>query len=205
MTRLWVAAATIVISAALAPAAQAGVLVKEAGNCGTQLLEKPFVRWLDYANYTLLKGGSFEGSTAGWTLSKGAKVVSGNETFYVRSKADRKSLSLPAGSSATSPVICVGLGHPTARFFAKSSGGLLLPTLKVDVIFETSLGLVVSLPIGVVPAELHRSWKPTLPMLVVANLLPLLPGERTPVKFRFTPVGKATWSIDDVYVDPRYR
>ena len=45
-------------------------------------------------------------------------------------------------------------------------------------------------------------WQPTLPSLVVANLLPLLPGARTPVRFRFTPVGRANWQIDDVYVDP---
>ena len=38
-------------------------------------------------------------------------------------------------------------------------------------------------------------------MLVIANLLPLLPGETTPVAFRFTAQG-ADWSIDDVYVDP---
>jgi hypothetical protein len=40
-------------------------------------------------------------------------------------------------------------------------------------------------------------------MPVIANLLPLLPGELTPVRFRFTPVGLgAAWQIDDVYVDP---
>jgi hypothetical protein len=27
----------------------------------------------------------------------------------------------------------------------------------------------------------------------------------TPVRFRFTPVGTATWQIDDVYIDPRRR
>jgi hypothetical protein len=37
---------------------------------------------------------------------------------------------------------------------------------------------------------------------VLASLLPLLPGQRTPVRFRFTPVGGASWQIDDVYVDP---
>jgi hypothetical protein len=44
-------------------------------------------------------------------------------------------------------------------------------------------------------------WTPTLPLPVIANLLPLLPGDLTPVRFRFTPVGGA-WQIDDVYVDP---
>ena len=48
--------------------------------------------------------------------------------------------------------MCVGIEHPTIRFFAKrNSGGLLgLSTMRVDVLFESTLGLVSSLPIGVV-------------------------------------------------------
>jgi hypothetical protein len=42
-------------------------------------------------------------------------------------------------------------------------------------------------------------------MPIVANLLPLLPNQMTPVQFRFTPLGTATWSVDDVYVDPKSR
>ena len=34
------------------------------------------------------------------------------------------------------------------------------------------------------------------------SLLPLLPGDRTPVAFQFTPL-LGDWQIDDVYVDPR--
>jgi hypothetical protein len=45
------------------------------------------------------------------------------------------------------------------------------------------------------------AWQPTLPFPVVANLLPLLPGQMTPVAFRFTARGGA-WRIDDVYIDP---
>ena len=48
------------------------------------------------------------------------------------------------------------------------------------------------------------AWQPTLPMTVVANLLPLLPGEHAPVQFRFTPL-LGGWQIDDVYVDPMRR
>ncbi len=202
--RLLVAAAAAAACMTLAPTASAGVLVQSAGNCAAQPLEQPFLRWLDPAQYTLLPGGTFEGSTSGWTLS-GARVVSGNEPYYVHGNGEKKSLSLPPGSKATSAVICVGLGHPTMRFFAKSSGGTALSTLKVDVLFELSTGHVMTLPIGVALAGAHRSWQPTLPMTVIANLLPLLPGQRTPVAFRFTPVGAATWSIDDVYVDPKRR
>jgi hypothetical protein len=38
-------------------------------------------------------------------------------------------------------------------------------------------------------------------MPIVANLLPLLPGSRTPVSFRVTATS-GSWKIDDFYVDP---
>lgn len=195
----------IVACAVFAPPAQAGLLVSEAESCADQPLEQPFVRWLDPADYTLLDGGTFEGSTRGWSLN-GARVVSGNEPFYVHGSGESRSLSLPAGSSATSPVTCVGLEHPTMRFFARGSGGGLLgalSTLQVDVLFEDAGGTVRSLPIGIVART--GQWSPTLPAPVVANLLPLLSGEMTPVSFRFTPRGSASWTIDDVYVDPKRR
>ena len=201
---LCAAAVTLAACAALAPSASAGILVTSATDPVTQPLEQPFLRWLDPAQYTLLPGGTFEASLPGWSLS-GAKVASGNEPYYVHGSGESKSLSLPAGSRATSAVIPVGLGHPTMRFFARSTGGSILSSLKVEVLFELATGQVVALPIGVALAGLHRSWQPTLPMAVVANLLPLLPGELTPVAFRFTPVGAASWTIDDVYVDPKRR
>ena len=68
--------------------------------------------------------------------------------------------------------------------------------MRVDVLFENNLGIVDSLPIGVVAGT--SNWQPTLPMTVLANLLPLLPGEQTPVAFRFTPLLGGNWSIDDV-------
>jgi hypothetical protein len=95
--------------------------------------------------------------------------------------------------------MCVGLGHPTMRFFARKASGGLLSTLAVEVLFEGLGGTVKSLPIGVVLGG--SSWQPTLPFPVIANLLPLVPGQQTPVAFRFTALG-GTWQVDDVYVDP---
>ena len=94
-----------------------------------------------------------------------------------------------------------GSAEPTLRFFAKKNRAPLLgiSTLAVSVYVKTSLGLVVPVPVGVVLG--NGQWKPTPPMLIVANLLPLLPGDRTPVAFQFTPV-LGDWQIDDVYVDP---
>jgi hypothetical protein len=185
--------------------AQAGPLVKAAQNCPVQPLTQPFARWLDPLFYTPVPGGSMEDRTPGWKLT-GASVVAGNEPYYVRSRADTRSLSLPRGSSAQSAVICVGLDHLTLRFFAKSTAPLLsslVSTLKVEVLFEDAAGTVRSLPISLVP--LTPRWSPTLPIPVVANLLPLLRGSRTAVAFRFTPQGPASWHIDDVYVDPKSR
>jgi hypothetical protein len=182
-------------------AAHAGVLVKTVGQCEGRALERPFVPWLDPMTYTLVSEGSFEAAPAGWALTGGASRVDGNETHYVHGADDGYSLALPPGSSATTPSTCVGLEHPTLRFFARNTGSAL-STLRVDVRVETSLGLVLTVPLGVVAAG--SSWQPTLPMPVLVNLLPLLPGQYTPVAFRFTPLG-GNWRIDDVYVDPRSR
>ena len=200
--------ATGLISAAclMAPAAdaRAGLLVRTTTSCDSQPLERPFARWLDPLNYTLAPNGGLEAGARDWTLSK-ASVVTGNETFHVRGAGDSKSLYLPEGSSATTRAMCVGVGHLVARFFAKSKGTTLLSLSRLDVavLFEDAGGNVRSLPIGaVLPSS---SWTPTLPMPVIANLLPLLPGSQTPVAFRFTPKGKGAWWIDDVYVDPHRR
>ncbi len=186
---------------ATAPAANAGPLVASVKSCPVNTFEQPFVRWLDPLPYTLVPDGTLERGGNGWGLS-GAKVASGNETFYVHAAGESKSLSLPPGSTATTPVMCAGIDKPVLRFFAKSSASLL-SSLAVDVIFETASGQVVSLPVGVVLPT--SQWQPTLPLVVNAALLPLLPGSQTPVQFRFRPVGGATWSMDDVYLDPRHK
>jgi hypothetical protein len=193
-----VLAAGAAMLAAAAPA-NAGILVPSAKNCDDPASSRVFLPWLDVARYVPAPGGDAE-STASWKLSGGAKIVPGNEPWKVGEKADASSLQLPAGSSATTGVMCVGLGHPTMRFFARKASGGLLSTLAVEVLFEGLGGAVKSLPIGIVLGG--SSWRPTLPFPVIANLLPLLPGEQTPVAFRFTPIGGGTWQVDDVYVDP---
>jgi hypothetical protein len=198
-----VAALAIGASALAAPSASAGLLVKSAPNCAQQVFEQPFAGFGDRANYTLVGGGSFESGAPGWTLSR-AKVVSGSNPYKVNGGSHSRSLQISSGGVATSPTVCVGLEHPTLRFFVKSSGGLLsLSTMSVEVLAETSVGLVVPVPIGVVLP--NTTWHPSGRYLIVANLLPLLPHDYTPVAFRFRAIGGATWTVDDVYVDPKYR
>jgi hypothetical protein len=192
------AAATLVASLALAGSASAGVVVKTTTNCANQVLSQPFTRWADQSHYTLMPGASFENGTAGWTLNGGARVTSGNESYKVNGAGDGQSLRLPLGSSAVTAPMCVGLQHPTLRFFAKRNSGLL-STLVVSVRIQLQLGGTLELPVGVVTP--NSSWTPSLPMIYLDNLLPLLPGQYTPVSFRFTPL-LGDWSVDDVYVDP---
>lgn len=196
--------AAVVLLALPVASAHAGLLVKTTTACTSQPLSQPFLRWADPLSYTPAPNGGLEAGSADWTLSK-ASVVSGNESFYVRGPRDSKSLYLPAGSTATTRAMCVGLSHLVTRFFVKSKDTTLLSLsrLQVEVLFEDAGGNVRSLVIGA--ATPSSKWAPTLPMLVVANLLPLLPGQNTPVAFRFTPKGKGSWWIDDVYVDPHRR
>jgi hypothetical protein len=191
------AALTLALSATIA---SAGILVKSAPDCSPKPASQVFARWGDSSQYNLAPGGSFEAGAAAWSLSSRASVVSGNEPWKVAGAGHTRSLKLPPGASATSPTICVGLEHPTIRFFAKNNSALL-STLSVEVITETSLGLTVPVPVGVMLPS--GQWKPSPKFLVVANLLPLLPGEHTPVRFRVTSIGTGTWSVDDFYVDPR--
>lgn len=189
-----IALATLVCAAAVAGVA--GAQPARAGllGCDGQTAVQPFTPWLDPMNYALLTGGSLE-STTGWTLSGGAKLVSGNEPWQVNAPTDSHSLWLPSGGSATSPAFCVTLLHPTVRFFAANSGSTL-STLQVDVI-TTVLGLKVTTPIGVL---FGRAWQPTLPLPFLDGLLS---GTQGTVQFRFTPLGAGSgWQIDDIYVDP---
>ena len=202
--KIFIALAAFAAAALAAPAADAGVLVKSAASCDTQQFSQPFSRWSDKASYTPVPGGAFEAGQAAWTLSGGAKVVSGNESFKVRSATDSSSLYIPAGGVATSPAMCVGLSEPSVRWFQKQSNSLLGLTgaMSVSVLTETSLGLVVETPVGA--GLLGTAWSPSLTGLIVTNLLPLLPNNKTAVAFRFRAV-TGSWNVDDVYVDPYQR
>jgi hypothetical protein len=196
---LLVGGATALAVLVLAPSAGAGILVKTATGCGTPTYERPFLRWADIGTYVLAPDGNLEGATTQWSLSGGAAVTSGNESYNVHGPGETHSLALPSGSSATTAAMCVGVLHPTLRLFARNTGAFL-SALRVDVLFEDAAGAVHSLPIGLLPAG--SAWQPTLPVPIVANLLPLVPGNLTAVAFRFSPQGSGTWAIDDVYVDP---
>jgi hypothetical protein len=189
--KLWLIAGVALAATAAATASPAGAAL----SCTGQKYVQPFKPWGDQLSYVQMPNGNLE-STSGWTLTGGAAQAAGNEPFHVSGSADQKSLTLPSGSSATTPALCIGLLSPTLRFFATNSGSALV-TLKVDAITNVN-GIKLTTPVGVLTGG---AWQPTLPLPFLTNLLSLTTGT---VQFRFTPVGLGTsgWRIDDVYVDP---
>jgi hypothetical protein len=197
----YLVAAALVASAALAvtPPVNAGA---SAASCGARALSQPFLPWWDASQYFLMPGGDLE-SSEGWTLSGGARLIDGNEPFYVHSTTDRRSLLLPSGASGRTSSICVDANEPTMRFFVRNTGSPLSLLAVEARIRTTVLGLTVetTLPVGVVPGT-AQTWQPSLPVLFKLSANQLLGGTST-VDFRFTALGLGgKWQVDDVYVDP---
>lgn len=186
------------------PAAQANVLSLLPGSCFGETDAQVFAQFGDNNWYTLAPGGDFEAGSIPWSTSGGATTVSGNESFNVGGAGDSTSLSLPAGSSATSPASCANINKPTLRFFARNTGSSS-SRLNVDVYYPGLLGGVRSARVGSITAG--SAWSPTgEQQLTVTNLLATLSLSRTVIAFRFSPADSSgVWSIDDVYVDPRLK
>ena len=189
--------AMLAVALAAPSGARAGVLPS---TCPKADLEQPFLPFLDPMQYVLAPDGGFEDAARGWKL-RGADVERGNESFYVGRADDRRSLELAAGASAVSPPMCVGIERPTLRFFSKRSGGGELPSaVAVEVLFNGVDGELRT--VALAPVLSGASWQPTLPLPILANLLPNVSSDdQAVVAFRFTALTGAT-RIDDVYVDP---
>ena len=121
--------------------------------CETSL-SQPFARWGDSNYYVLVPGGSFEPGTPAWKLGAGARIVLGNEPFYVHSKSDRYSLDVPAGVTVTTPPMCFQLGDWHARLFATGGG-----TIKVKVVVKSLLGVLSILDGGTIQGS--STWQPS--------------------------------------------
>jgi hypothetical protein len=168
--------------------------------CAYSGAEKVFSPWGDQHSYVLAPDGGFESGGAGWSLSGGARAVKGNESYYLNDAGDSRSLSLPAGSSAASPQICMSIDTPVLRMVARNTGD---PTsrLRVEAVYSL-LGLLRTNVVNDVTAG--PSWKPTQEMSVVLGLSTIV-GTVIPssIQVRITPLdAKGQWRVDDFYVDP---
>jgi len=180
------------VAAMVAPA-PANALLGLGNPCGEQM-SQPFAQFGDNGSYTLIPGGSFEFGAPAWSLKGGATVVDGNEPF---ADSGSRSLYMPAGSSATSPFMCVGTLSPTLRVYGFSS--TTNTALSVQILARNIFGLLTVLNIGIVyPGQ--TSWAPTSSALFLQSLGALLTNT-TSIAFRFAPVN-GSWTVDDTYVDP---
>jgi hypothetical protein len=199
--RLALSLGAVIAAAALAaPSARPGLLLppEPVDPCDAPS-SQVFQPWGDLSYYRLMPGGSFESGSYPWWLSGGAKIVAGNEPFYVNGSRDKRSLFLPSGSSATSPPACFGVGDWHLRFFAVNAGART-SSLRVSVVVMHVLGTLSVVDGGTVGHT--GTWQPSPKVgLLVSNLTSPLGGRS--ISLRFTPTGpKAAWRIDDVYLDP---
>lgn len=202
--RRLLALGTLVLAVlALLPAAPA-----QAAGCGARAVSQPFSRFGDQNAYFPATNGGFESGTNGWTVSGGAKAVSGNETYYAGSGRDRKSLLLPVGASATSSWMCITKDDPTVRFFARSTSTSFVNValLNVEAQILGASGTTVTHYFGMLTPSEFPDWSPSSAYSYGVWLdAPWLygGGDTVSVRFRFWVQGNGgTWNLDDVYVDP---
>jgi hypothetical protein len=195
------ASSSLAMLAAVAPSAHAGLLSLAPGGCG-QTETQPFAQFGDTNSYVLMPGGNFEQGASGWSLHGGAAVVPGNES-YNASGGGAYSLSLPAGSSATSPVACTGIDHPSARMFVRNTGSPS-SALNVWATYTPILGLIpMRFYLGQVSGS--ASWAPSsyLVMGLLRNTLGSLNLGESTVSLSFAPADSSgSWQVDDVFLDP---
>lgn len=188
--------------AVAASALVAGALPAVAGACtvSSSPTSQAFERFGDLASYAVVPGGTFEGSTAGWSLN-GASVTSGNESYDVNSSSNAHSLSISPTGAAVTPPICISLATPTFRFFARTTSGSW-GQMNVNLLWTDSAGVHHTTTTGSIMGT--SSWSPTPPMLLGATELPLWqPGGTLSVSLQFLPAQYGgAWEIDDVYIDP---
>lgn len=193
--RRWALAASTLLAVLAAPAAAQAA-------CPITATSTPFQRFGDTAPYSLVPGGHFESGSSGWLLS-GASIVSGNETFYLRSKSDKRSLAIQPTGVAVSAPFCVGVEHPTFRFVARRTSGTWA-TMVVRLRWTGADGVSHDTTVGSVNGT--GAWQPT-PIFPLASVLPLWQsGQTLTARLVFDPEDwGGAWAIDDVYVDPRMR
>lgn len=168
--------------------------------CSYSGAETVFSPWGDQRHYVLAPDGGFEAGGPDWQLNRGAAVVGGNESYYLNDAGDSKSLSLPPGSSAVSPPVCMAIDTPSFRLVARN-GGDPSSKLRVEAVYKL-LGLVRTKTVATLSAG--STWAPTQSVSTVLTLSTVV-GTLIPsaIEIRFTPLDSSgQWQVDDVYIDP---
>ncbi len=138
---------------------------------------------------------------AGWSLSGGASLVSGSESYFVSGNStDSYSLALPSGSSAMTSQICVTIQDPQLRFFVRNTGDPTAQLMIQAVNLDQSSGKVKTTDLGAVKGS--SDWTLSNPVLFKKAIQPGSDGTSL-LEFTFTPKdASGNWQIDDLYIDP---
>jgi hypothetical protein len=141
--------------------------------------------------YTLGPGQSATGfASNSWTLTGGARIVPATLPDGSTSAV----LDLPAGSSATSPAMCVDGNYPLARMHARTLGKAPDNSTKFSV--KPAGGGAAS---GGMPVLGTTGWAATPPVNVAAAQ-----SGAKQVQFTFTAGAKAAdLQVYGLYIDPR--
>lgn len=179
------------------PALAAKPTTPAPAGCATPAMSPFLAPFGDSRSYFPAPGGTFEANTQRWTLTGGATTSIGSGPLRLGAAA--KSLRLPAGATATSPVFCVDLNYPTFRFFSTRGNA----RLSVDVIYPA---LGTKKPKATTVKGGTSTWSLTKDVSLRPTLVTKDAGWRT-VQLRFIAGARATgdWLVDDVLVDPRMR
>lgn len=163
--------------------------------CSYPEAEQVFSPWKDKGWYQLAPDGGLAEGGNGWTLEGGAQLVADPDARTHEGVQEETAVSLPFGSSAVSPPVCVDPTTPDFRFMLRNigdKGG----KLRVTVTYENTVKVTKARN-----ADVHadkNEWLPTPPLKLETE------GEAERVaRITFTAKDpKSTYLVDDLYVDP---
>jgi hypothetical protein len=155
-----------------------------------------FAPWHDNSLYLLAPDGGLEAGGAGWSLTGGASVVPGGDPFALGGRLGARALSLPSGSSATSPAACISKGMPTFRLTARNAGAAS-SRLRVTVVYGPGAKKASKIAGDLTAGS---AWAPVKQLSLSLGQV----GDATSLSFRFTPLDSTgSWQVDSLYIDPR--
>jgi hypothetical protein len=184
---LTIAIAVVMATALAFPVSATRAALLSLTACTAPVVSQPFAPWGDLASYELAPGGDFE--KPAWTLSGGAQRVRGSEPYAATGTLGDWSLTLPAGSSAQSPLTCVGPTYPTVRFFIAGEGSVAVSLVDGN----------IDVPAGIAFAGF--GWLPTPFMVTSSAVLAATRNGAAQVSLRLTALSGEP-RVDDVFIDP---
>jgi hypothetical protein len=193
---------SLAVCAALGSAAAAFAGPAAAAAQGACDTTKAFAQFGDGADYALFVNGGFEDGTGGFQATGAAQIVAGNESFGLRGAADRFSLQLAGGDSATFRAGCLSRVYPSLRFVARSVGA---PTgsLRVEVEYNEAKGVRRRVSVGTLDAAAYGDWSPTPVLTFLDPTQSFRDQAHGSFTLILTPSGAGSlWQVDDLFVDP---